>query len=212
MQEDPRAGPAVARPGAVTRWGFLSTRGPVGDHTEPADLREARTGPRDGVLAYSEGMAGRAWAFGLFIFAMLTDLADGIIARRPGQSSLLGLYLDPVTDKIVLLTMFFVLADLGLIPFWMAVLMMAREFLVGGLRSAAASAGQVVGANFMGRTKAWLQTVCISLGLGVRAFGVGRAIEGPMVTWPTGLTLLLAWVFAGVFLWWNRALLKPRGD
>jgi len=163
------------------------------------------------VLAYSEGTAGRACAFGIFIFAALTDIADGIIAKRRGQGSFLGLYLDPVTDKVMMLTMFFVLADLGLIPFWMAALMMARELVVGGLRSAASTRGRVIGANAMGRTKTWLQAICISLALGVRAFGTGKAIEGPLVAWPIGLTLLLAWVFAGVFLWWNRSLLKEAG-
>ena len=65
------------------------------------------------VLAYSPDAAGRAWALGVFLAAMATDVIDGLVARLPGQRSRLGLYLDPVVDKVVLLTMFFVLADLG---------------------------------------------------------------------------------------------------
>lgn len=164
--------------------------------------------PAVAVLAYSEGASGRAWAFGVFLFAMATDIADGVIARRPGQSSFLGLYLDPVADKVLLLTMFFVLADLDVLPLWMAALMMARDLLVGGLRSAAASRGRVVGANLMGKTKAFLQTACVGLGLGVRAFPVEEALGRRLVWGLTGFTLLLAWVFAGVFLWWNRSLLR----
>jgi len=158
-------------------------------------------------LAYTTTATGRTWAFGLFLFAMLTDVADGWIARLPGQRSRLGLYLDPVTDKILLLTMFFVLADIDLIPLWMALLMLARELIVGGLRSAAATSGKVVGANWMGKTKACLQTACIGVGLGAIAFGVERRVTETSVTILTGFTLLLAWVFAGVFVWWNRALL-----
>lgn len=160
------------------------------------------------VLAYSSGGQGRAWALGVFLFAMATDVADGIIAKRPGQSSFLGLYLDPVTDKVILLTMFFVLADLGLLPLWMALLMTAREFIVDGLRSAAAAKGRVAGANLMGKTKAFLQTVCVAAGLLVRSLSVEEALSRLLVTSLTGFTLLLAWVFAGVFLWWNRSLLR----
>ncbi len=60
-------------------------------------LRLALT-PVVAVLAYSPGTRGRTWALGFFLFAMATDVVDGIIAKRPGQASLLGLYLDPVTD------------------------------------------------------------------------------------------------------------------
>lgn len=163
------------------------------------------------VLAYSESRSGRAWALGIFIAAMATDLVDGMIARRPGQSSVLGLYLDPVTDKVLILTMFFVLADLGFIPLWMASLMMARELIVGGLRSAAASRGKVVGANLMGKTKALLQTIAVALGLAVCTLTTGKPIGPLLVTIATGVTLLLAWVFAGVFLWRNRSLLRKAG-
>lgn len=153
------------------------------------------------VAAYSATPAGRFWAFGIFLFAMATDVADGIIAQRPGQASALGAYLDPVADKILLLTMFVVLSDLHLLPLWMAILMIAREFLVNGVRSAAATRGQIVSANRMGKTKALLQTGCIGLGLGVRAFAVAEPLATRIVTGATALTLALAWVFAGVFLW-----------
>jgi CDP-diacylglycerol--glycerol-3-phosphate 3-phosphatidyltransferase len=160
------------------------------------------------VLAYSPGAAGRSGALGVFLLAMATDVADGIIASRFKQGSRLGLYLDPVVDKVILLTMFFVLADLGLLPLWMALLMMAREFLVDGLRSTAATSGQVLGANILGKTKAALQTASIGLGLLLRALPVEEATAWGWTTALTGLTLLLAWIFAGVFVFWNRALFR----
>ncbi len=90
----------------------------------------------------------------------------------------------------------------------MAALMMARELLVAGLRSAAASRGKVVGANWMGKTKAVLQTACVGTGLGMRTFFAEDSLSTLVTTGVTGLTLLLAWAFAGVFLWWNRALFR----
>jgi CDP-diacylglycerol--glycerol-3-phosphate 3-phosphatidyltransferase len=160
------------------------------------------------VLAYSPGATGRSWALGLFLLAMATDVADGIIASRFKQGSRLGLYLDPVVDKVILLTMFFVLADLGLLPLWMALVMMAREFLVDGLRSTAATSGRIIGANLMGKTKAALQTASIGLGLLLRALAIEDSMAWVWVTALTGLTLLLAWIFAGVFVYWNRALFR----
>jgi len=170
-------------------------------------LRLALT-PVVAVFAYSTTTSVRMWALGLFLFAMLTDAIDGWIARLPGQRSRLGLYLDPVADKTLVLTLLFVLADIGLIPLWMALLMMAREQIVGGLRSAAATTGNVVGANWMGKTKGFLQTVCIGVGLGTLAFGVERSVAERVVTALTGFMLLLAWIFAAVFVWWNRLLLR----
>ncbi len=165
------------------------------------------------VLAYSPDCSGRAWALGVFIFAMATDAADGIIAKHvEGQSSRLGLYLDPVVDKAVLLTMLFVFADLELLPLWMAILFMVREFVVAGLRSAAASSGQVVGANLMGKTKASLQTVCIGLGLGARAFAVEHSAARLWVTAFAGFTLFVALIFAAAFVWRNRSLFGQRGE
>jgi CDP-diacylglycerol--glycerol-3-phosphate 3-phosphatidyltransferase len=170
-------------------------------------LRLALT-PVAAVLAYSSGSAGRACALGIFLLAMATDVADGIVAKLPGQSSRLGLYLDPVTDKIIVLTMFFVLADLELLPLWMGMLMMARELVVDGFRSAAATSGEVVGSNVMGKTKGVLQTVCIGLGLALRTLSVDPPQAWLWVTVCTGLTLVVVWIFAGIFLWKNRALVR----
>lgn len=178
--------------------------------TIPNLLTLLRLGFTPGValLAYSSGTHGRAWALGLFVLAMLTDVADGILAKLLGQSSRLGLYLDTVTDKIIVLTMFFVLVDLGLLPLWIAILMMARELIVEGLRSAAATSGEIVGANVMGKTKGVLQTVCIGVGLAARTLRLDPRVAWASVTACTGLTLLLVWVFAGIFIWQNRALIK----
>lgn len=150
----------------------------------------------------------QAWcrwlALGLFVVAGISDCVDGLLARRLNQVSPLGTYLDPVVDKIVLLSLFFTLSDLRLVPLWMSLLMLARELLVDGVRSAGAIAGQVVGANFMGKTKATLQSICIGIGLGMWALGWPEAICRLWLSWLTGLTLLVAWVFAGLFLWWQR--------
>ena len=70
------------------------------------------------------------WATGVFIAAMTTDWFDGRVARRRGRSSPLGSLLDPVADKVLVLTVLIVLIDDGVFPGWMVALIVAREFLV----------------------------------------------------------------------------------
>jgi CDP-diacylglycerol--glycerol-3-phosphate 3-phosphatidyltransferase len=82
------------------------------------------------------------WATGLFIAAMTTDWFDGRVARSRGRSSPLGSLLDPVADKLLVLTVLIVLVGRGVFPGWMVAAIVAREFLVSGLawlRSSAAS-------------------------------------------------------------------------
>ncbi|MFL6015916.1 MAG: CDP-alcohol phosphatidyltransferase family protein, partial [Gaiellaceae bacterium] len=70
------------------------------------------------------------WATGVFIAAMTTDWLDGQIARRRGHSSSLGTLLDPVADKLLVLSVLITLIDQHVFPAWMVVAIVAREFLV----------------------------------------------------------------------------------
>ncbi len=143
------------------------------------------------------------WAAGVFLAAMLTDCFDGWLARRLDQRSELGLYLDPVVDKIVVLTLFYELVHQGVVPIAVPHLFLARELLQNGVRAAAASRGTVVGANWMGKTKAALQTA-------VLFWGLLLPDSGPGVAFAAWAVLLLSWGFFFVFLSWNRQLLLRR--
>lgn len=104
-------------------------------------------------------------AAAVFVAAMLTDCVDGWIARRFNQATPLGVYLDPVVDKIVVLSMLYALAFRHVIHPALPHLFLARELLQNALRCAAAAKGSVVGANWMGKTKLVLQTILIAWGL-----------------------------------------------
>ena len=167
------------------------------------------------VLMYTDGPAAAWAAFALFLAAMLTDVFDGLLARRSPNRSPLGNYLDPVADKVLLLSAFICLADLGVIPAWMVVLLVAREFVVNGVRAAGAVQGKLVGANWMGKTKTVLQTVAVSAALLGRALATATQPHQAFVdlchgvAWATTLAVTLAAaVFALVFVWWNRALFR----
>ncbi len=162
------------------------------------------------LLVYVPEAWARWLAFGLFIVGGISDCVDGWVARRFQQVSPLGTYLDPVVDKIVLLSLFFTLSDLRLLPLWISLLMLARELLVDGVRSAGAITGQVVGANFMGKTKATLQSISIGVALAVWALNWPVELCRLWVSLLAGITLVIAWIFAAIFLWWQREWLFVR--
>src|ERR1700737_2216112 len=82
-------------------------------------------------LTILHGQYGRA--FVLFVMAGLTDIADGYLARRLGSGTQTGAYFDPVTDKILLVTIYFSLGAAGAMPWWMVGVVMGRALLILGM-------------------------------------------------------------------------------
>ena len=93
----------------------------------------------------------------LFGIAALTDLFDGILARRLGLITNLGKLMDPLADKILICSTFVILSELDLIPGWAVVVILTREFLVTGLRLVASSQGIILAADSLGKWKTGLQ-------------------------------------------------------
>ena len=169
---------------------------------------------------YRTGAVAAWTAFGLFILAMLTDVFDGRLARRDPDRSPLGNYLDPVADKVLLMSVFICLAGRGVIPVWMVLLLVGREFVVDGVRSAGAVQGKLVGSNWMGKTKTLVQTFAISFALlggavatlpdsadwGLRA----AALFYELAWWVTLVVAVAGVIFALVFVYWNRRIFYLR--
>jgi len=102
-------------------------------------------------------------ALAIFLIATATDFLDGYLARRRGQITKLGTLLDPIADKLLISAAFISLVEVGLVPAWMVVVVVAREFAVTGLRSIAASDGIVIASSAWGKTKMVTQITAISL-------------------------------------------------
>ena len=100
---------------------------------------------------------------GLFIVAALTDLFDGMIARRWKQVSKVGKLLDPIADKLLISAALISLVEHQLAPAWAVVVIVGREFAVTGLRSIAATDGVVISASAMGKFKMVAQVVTVGL-------------------------------------------------
>ena len=141
------------------------------------------------------------WATALFAVAMATDWFDGRVARRTGRSSALGSLLDPIADKLLVLTVMIVLIGRDVFPAWMVAAIVARELLISGLRLAALERGVVLQARELGRLKTWTQAVAAGLG-GLAAAG---AIDDSIAVWGLGVALALTWI-SGL----DYARLAPR--
>lgn len=100
-------------------------------------------------------------AAALFILFSLTDTADGQIARRRNMVSDLGKFLDPLADKLYVLSVLVVLVQEGLVAAWVVVVILARELVITLLRTVAASQGRVIAAAPLGKTKTLLQMAAV---------------------------------------------------
>jgi CDP-diacylglycerol--glycerol-3-phosphate 3-phosphatidyltransferase len=130
------------------------------------------------------------WATGVFIAAMSTDWFDGRIARSRGHTSPLGSLLDPVADKILVLAVLIVLIDQGVFPAWMVVAIVAREFLISGLRLAALERGVVIAARDLGKLKTWSQAVAAAVG----GFAAAGAWSDSVAWWALLVAVALTWI------------------
>jgi CDP-diacylglycerol---glycerol-3-phosphate 3-phosphatidyltransferase len=125
----------------------------------------------------------------IFLVAAGTDLLDGYLARRWKQVTTIGTLLDPIADKLLVSAALISLVQIRVLPGWMAILIIGREFAVSGLRSIAAAEGYTIQASDLGKTKMFSQVVAISCML--------LSVRHPELT-KMGLFLMWAVVFFAI--------------
>jgi CDP-diacylglycerol--glycerol-3-phosphate 3-phosphatidyltransferase len=140
-------------------------------------------------------------ASALFIAASITDGIDGYLARKRGQITTMGMLLDPLADKLLIAAAFVTLVQFNprLVPAWIAVVIIGREFLVSGLRGIAASEGFTIEASDLGKLKMFVQIVSV----------VAVILDHRWQTWPIYgpyylpidvIARLAIWVMVGLSL------------
>jgi CDP-diacylglycerol--glycerol-3-phosphate 3-phosphatidyltransferase len=108
-------------------------------------------------------LANDTFAVVVFLAAGLTDMLDGYLARRWKQVTTVGTLLDPVADKLLISAALISLVQMRLLPGWMVILIIGREFAVSGLRSIAAAEGYTIKAGELGKTKMVFQVLGVTL-------------------------------------------------
>ena len=109
---------------------------------------------------YFEGY-GNYVAVAIFIVASLTDLLDGKIARKYNLVTNFGKFMDPLADKLLVCSAMICLIELGLLPAWIFILIIAREFIISGFRLIASDNGVVIAASYWGKFKTTFQMLMV---------------------------------------------------
>ena len=161
------------------------------------------------------GIEGDLWGISIsyliidfiFILASLTDKLDGYIARSKNQVTAFGKFLDPLADKILVLSAMLMLVEMNKLPAWIPIIVLAREFLVSGYRLVAVEkGGEVIAASKWGKLKTVTQMIAIVLAfLDLHAFGecFSGTLQGGDFVLNTVVTLMMiiqtiATIFSGI--------------
>lgn len=102
-------------------------------------------------------------AMGIFIFAAVTDSVDGYVARHYDQVSDFGKFIDPIADKLLVTAALLIFVEQRQMSSWVCFIVIAREFLVSGLRLVAVEKGTVIAAAFSGKVKTAASMVCVCI-------------------------------------------------
>lgn len=172
-------------------------------------------------IGFAELDVWKAWiAAGIFVVISCTDWLDGYLARKRNEVTDFGKFMDPLADKILVTAALLVLIELGAIPSWVVLIIVAREFIVSGVRMVAASKGEVIAASWYGKFKTVFQMVAIVLFVVKESPAFGDSSSGfyiglYVLSWTVmGIALILTVVSMIDYISKARHLIgfKPKGD
>jgi len=134
-----------------------------------------------------------------FLLICITDWLDGYLARKKGLVTSLGKFLDPLADKLIILSSFIMLIQSGRVPAWVVALIVAREIAVTGLRAVASDMGIVISAGKLGKIKTVFQIICVAAllahyrfyGIDFHAIGILALIPAFILTMWSGVDYFL---------------------
>lgn len=149
-------------------------------------------------------------SLGIFILASLTDLLDGKIARKYNLVTTFGKFMDPLADKLLVCAALILLVENKMLPSWIAIVILSREFIISGFRLVAADKGVVIAANYWGKFKTTFQMIMICMMIPDMAAvlpgdGVWYHILTRVVMW---IALILTVISLVDYLIKNRSVMK----
>ncbi len=146
----------------------------------------------------------------IFVGAMLSDVLDGYLARKWGLQSVVGAFLDPLADKLMVLTTLVMLVPHGWVPAWTVVVLESRELAISGLRSIAMSEGMVIAAGSLGKFKTAYQSTAIGfLVFHYETFGIDAHSVGMLLLW---VSIAFSLLSAAEYFWgfWRYSQKMPK--
>jgi CDP-diacylglycerol--glycerol-3-phosphate 3-phosphatidyltransferase len=147
---------------------------------------------------------------GIFGLAVLTDYLDGYFARRRNEVTRLGILLDPLADKLLIAAALISLVEMGLVPAWMVMIILARELAVTALRNVAAGKGILIRASGLGKVKMVSQVTAVLMLILAPAVPALRQ-PGLVVLWL--VVLITLWSGADYFLrFWREVVRSPTRE
>jgi CDP-diacylglycerol--glycerol-3-phosphate 3-phosphatidyltransferase len=165
------------------------------------------------IIIFADSSAARSqWAALIFIIASVTDWFDGYFARRYGQVTLYGKLLDPVADKLLVLSALVMLVEFRRVAAWLAIIIIGREIAITGLRAIASSMGTIIAAKEMGKYKTAVQIVAIVfLIVDYPVFIFDRHVDlhsiGTFALWIAAILSVIS-AFDYFFKFWNTVKIK----
>ena len=146
----------------------------------------------------------------VFVTAAASDLLDGYLARRTGQVTKLGKLLDPIADKLLVLSALILLVNVGRVSALVAILVIAREVAVTGIRAIAAGEGMIIAAETTGKYKMALQVIAITMLIleGTSLAELGNLHLAGLAT--LYLSLVLGYISGGRYIcsFWKQVVAK----
>lgn len=151
------------------------------------------------------GEANRYISLAIFVIASVTDWFDGYLARKNNLVTNFGKFMDPLADKLLVCSAMICLIELGRMPAWIVIIIIAREFIISGFRLIAAENGVVIAANYWGKFKTVSQMIMIILLL----LNLGGAFDilEEIFIW---LSLALTAISLITYIWQNRSVLSMQ--
>ena len=149
---------------------------------------------------------GKYIAVGIFILASLTDLLDGKIARKYNLVTNFGKFMDPLADKLLVCSAMIAFIELDLIPAWIVIIIIAREFIISGFRLIAAEKNVVIAAGMSGKIKTTVQMIMCCLLIARLPFAFMRYVEQIFIY----AALVLTVYSLIVYLVQNKDILKDN--
>jgi CDP-diacylglycerol--glycerol-3-phosphate 3-phosphatidyltransferase len=163
---------------------------------------------------------GRTIALIVFLVAGISDFIDGEIARRYGIVTNFGKLMDPLVDKIMVAAAFISLVPLKAVPAWAATTVVARDFLITGLRMMASARGKILPAEMLGKQKTSWQVVTVIFFLTLLSLNELRYTNEASIWWVrawnqagpvlVGITVALTIFSALAYAWRHRELIAPN--